>query len=346
MSAMNTPPKHICIIRLSAIGDCVNAVSAIQAIQHQWPTTQITWIIGTLEATLLTGLPGVNFVPFDKKKGWMEYFRIWRLLSKCHFDAVLLLQTALRASLISLGLKVSIKIGFHRSRAADLQWLFSNVKAEIPIKHHVVDNFFSVIQKLGIDPSIQPKWHIPIELEDQQWAASIIKNQPTVIISPAASKSIRNWTINGYKHIAEYAIKNGYQVILCGGKSLVEQQQGQDIVNSCEFKSLINMIGKTSLKQLFSLMSQAVLVISPDSGPAHMANAANTRVLGLYADQNPARTGPYNYQKQTVSVYELLSNSDIKGKNWRKRLKRHDAMEKITIESVISAFDLLTAMKK
>ncbi len=339
---MHTPPRHICVIRLSAIGDCVNAVAAIQAIQRQWPTTQITWIIGKLEATLLAGLPGINFIPFDKKKGWKEYLRIWRLLFQLNFDAILLLQTALRASIISLGLKSPVKIGFHRSRAADLQWLFSNIKAEIPVKHHVVDNFFAIIHKLGIDPSIQPEWHIPVALEDSEWAYSIINNKPTVIISPAASKAIRNWTIDGYKRIAEYAIQNGYQVLLCGGKSSEEYALGKEIA-AFQPDQIINMIGKTSLKQLFALMTQSILVISPDSGPAHMANAANTKVLGLYADQSPSRTGPYHYQKQTVSVYESLTNADPQ--NWRKRLNRHDAMGKITIESVIAAFNSLMTTK-
>lgn len=337
---MHTPPKHICLIRLSAIGDCVNAVAAVQAIQSQWPTTQITWIIGTLEATLLAGLPGINFVPFDKKKGWSEYLRIWRLLRLYHFDAILLLQTAIRASIISVGLQSPLKIGFHRSRASDFQWFFSNIKADIPQNPHVVDNFFAVIQKLGIDPSIRPKWNIPITFEDRNWASSIIKNKPTVIISPAASKTIRNWTIDGYKNIAEYATKNGFQVILCGGKSEAEQSLGHEIEDISSVP-IINMIGKTNLKQLFALMEQAKLVISPDSGPAHMANAAQTKVLGLYADQSPFRTGPYNYQLQSVSVYESLSKTADSDGSWRKRLKDPKAMEKITITSVTAAFDAL-----
>lgn len=53
---------------------CVcNTVAAVQAIQHQWPQTDIVWITGKLEAKLIEDIPGIRVIVFDKKEGWQGY---------------------------------------------------------------------------------------------------------------------------------------------------------------------------------------------------------------------------------------------------------------------------------
>ena len=84
MPLFSVPPKTLCLIRLSAIGDCVHAVAMVQAIQRQWPQTRIVWIMGKLEAQLLGDLPGIDVIPFDKKAGFRGYWQIWRQLR--HID--------------------------------------------------------------------------------------------------------------------------------------------------------------------------------------------------------------------------------------------------------------------
>ena len=71
----------------------------------------------------------------------------------------------------------------------------------------------------------------------------------------------------------------------------------------CDFQP-VDASGKTSLKQLAALIHQANLVISPDSGPAHIATTQGTPVIGLYAYHNPLRTAPYHNLDNVVSVYE------------------------------------------
>lgn len=67
MSLFNKPPQKICILRLSAIGDVCNTIAVVQAIQKHWPTTEITWITGALEAELLKSIPNINVVVFNKR---------------------------------------------------------------------------------------------------------------------------------------------------------------------------------------------------------------------------------------------------------------------------------------
>ena len=91
-------PKSLCLLRLSAIGDVCHAVAMVQHIQRHWPETKITWVIGKIEANLLAGLPGVEFVIFDKKqvyralKTYVPLLKVKNSMSyytcKWHFERV------------------------------------------------------------------------------------------------------------------------------------------------------------------------------------------------------------------------------------------------------------------
>ena len=116
MSLFTRAPKSLCILRLSAVGDVCHALAVIQHIQAYYPQTQITWVVGKTEFGLLEGIPNITLIPYDKKTGWKGLFSLWKTLKNQHFDALLNMQTAFRASIISLGIKAKYKIGFGKKR--------------------------------------------------------------------------------------------------------------------------------------------------------------------------------------------------------------------------------------
>lgn len=344
-----TAPKSLCMLRLSAIGDVTHAIALAQRIKSVWPGTELTWIIGKVEAQLVCPLlPEVNFVIFNKKKGWREYFRIWKLLKSEHFSALLHMQTAMRASIITLGIKAKYKLGFDTVRVSDKQNWFTNVKVPSPNSPHVVDGFMAFAKTLGIDAE-KPTWNIEIPQDDLTWAEnqSEIKNgKKLLVIAPAASKAFKNWTAQGYVDVIQYASQHNLEIILAGSPHPIEVALGNDIENllkQINNMSVTNIIGQTSLLQMLALLKRADLVISPDSGPAHMASIVNTPVIGLYAHHDPKRVGPYNYPELCVSIYQELAE-EAEGKpraelSWRYRVKDPDAMKKITSEQVISMLE-------
>lgn len=106
----------------------------------------------------------------------------------------------------------------------------------------------------------------------------------------------------------------------------------------CDFQP-VDASGKTSLKQLAALIHQANLVISPDSGPAHIATTQGTPVIGLYAYHNPLRTAPYHNLDNVVSVYEENVQKE-QGKPsselpWATKLKGKNLMAEIQVEQVV-----------
>ena len=338
-------PQSICILRLSAIGDVCHAVATVQAIQQRHPDAKITWIIGKIEAQLVAELKDIEFIIFDKKAGFKAYKDLWQQLKERKFDILLHMQIAIRASLATLCIRATEKWGFDKDRAKEGQWLFTNRQIKAQDSPHVADGFWGFAQAIGIDANSSPTWNMPLTIEDIQWRDKLLMDdRPYIIISPAASKEQRNWLPERYAVISDYANIRGYRVIITGGPTEMEQTLGKEIFQACQFPAL-NLIAKTSLSQLLTLIAKAELVIAPDSGPAHMATIVNTPVLGLYAHSNPKRTGPYHSFDSTVSVYDKLlkeqTGKSIDENPWGKRVKGENLMSLISIESVIAAFDLL-----
>ena len=344
MPLFTTAPRSLCLLRLSAIGDCCHAVALVQAIQRQWPATRITWIMGKVEASLLGDLPDIEVITFDKKQGLRGYLQVWRQLKGRRFDALLHLQSALRASMLSLGIRARYRLGFDATRAGDGQQLFTNLKVPSPASPHVLDGFLAFGRELGIR-DLTPVWQIPTTQEQDAWALDrIASDKPTLLIAPAASKAFKNWTAAGYAALADHAADKGFQVYLCGGPARLERDLAAEIQRLSQSKPE-DLVGQTSLKQLLALIGEASLVLAPDTGPAHMATLVGTPVIGLYAHHNPERTGPYLCREQVVSVYAQLMEAE-QGKPvaqlpWRSRLKDPVAMAYITPAMVISRFDQL-----
>ncbi|OCH39931.1 glycosyltransferase family 9 protein [Aliivibrio fischeri] len=341
MPLFTSAPHSLCILRLSAIGDVCHAIAAVQTIQTTWPSTKITWVVGKVEAQLIHDLPGITVIPFDKKLGLAGMRTIWHQLKDQQFDALVHMQLALRASLLTVGIKAKYKVGFNRKRAKEGQWLFTNRKIEDTASAHVLDSFYAFIEYLGV-PKREPSWNIPLSEVDLAFIDTHVSSEkPYVVISPAASKDERNWLTERYAQLADWLNEQGYQVVLCGSPSEREKQLGTAIESLAQ-SPLINIIGLTSLKQLTAVLKKATVVIAPDSGPAHIATTQHTPVIGLYGHSNPKRTGPYNSLPYVVSVYEhhvtQQQNKPIEDLKWSTRVKGDHIMQDITLDMVKEAF--------
>ncbi|MGL5109601.1 MAG: glycosyltransferase family 9 protein [Vibrio ordalii] len=337
-------PHSICFLRLSAIGDVCHAVAAIQTLQRYWPSTKITWVIGKVEAQLLQGLENVELIVFEKKQGFSGMRDVWKQLKGRRFDALVHMQLALRASLLTLGIKATYKIGFNFKRAKEGQWLFTNCKISDTESTHVLDSFYSFIEFLGV-PRSTPQWDLPIDKADHQFASTTLGDKPTLVISPAASKDERNWLSERYAIVGDYAFERGYQVVICGSPAEREKKLANDIISQMRYPAL-NLVGSTTLKQLTAVLSKASIVLAPDSGPVHIATTQGTPVIGLYGHSNPKRTGPYNNLEDVVSVYEKFivqqHGKTIDTLPWSTRVKGEHIMKAISVNAVIRAFDCIT----
>ncbi len=343
MYSSEISPKNICILRLSAIGDVVHAISVVRAIQSQVPTARITWVCGKFEYKLLKVIDGVKFIVFDKKMGLKAYFQLWKELKNEHFNVLLQMQVAVRANIASLGIKADKKIGWDKARSRDLHQLFINQRIDEVKQQHQAQGFLSFARAIGIKIG-EPEWNIPVTDDAQQFAKKyIIKNKPLLVISACSSHKLRNWLVERYAVLADYAI-NTYdmQVILSGGPSELETNMAKNIESHMQ-NQVLNLVGKDTLEQLIGLLSRATVVLTPDSGPSHIANALGVPVIGLHACTWSKRSGPYNSLLFCVDRFEEAAekylNKSANELPWGTKIEQSGVMGLITVEDVCQQLD-------
>ncbi len=342
---LSVAPKKICLLRLSALGDVTHALPVVRAIQKRWPKSEITWICGKLEHRLLSGIKNVRFVVFNKSAGWRAFVDLHNRLQGERFDVLLHMQVAARANLVSALVKADIKLGWDSVRSRDFHRWFVNHQVLHESQQHQVQGFLSFARALGIEV-LQPDWDLPVSDEATAFANEHIPQENGVLlISPCSSHSLRNWPAWKYAKVADYAVENlDMSVVLSGGPSPLEQEMGR-CIEEAMLQPAVNLVGKDTLQQSLAMLQSADVVISPDSGPAHIANALGTPVIGLYACTWAKRSGPYHSLGHCVDRYEAAAQEFLRTPaeklRWGKKIEKPGVMDLIKVDDVTERLDRL-----
>mgnify|MGYP000095720927 FL=1 len=332
-----TPPKNIAFFRLSALGDVVLAIPLIRALQKQWPNCKITWITSSAVYPLLQGLEDVEFLVIQKPKSLSDYLSLRKLFKNYQFDVLLAAQASLRTNLIYPFINAKRKIGFDNGRARDLHSFF--VKEQIaPADEHLAQGFMGFAKLLGLEGS-ELNWHLYVGDEDKAWAKTLRSQPKMVAINAAASKAERTWSAKNYADFIDAAFaKYQCQVVLTGGPAKNEVDLAEQIQQLAK-TPIENLVGKTSHKQIAALLGEVDCLIAPDTGPAHIAVAMHTPVIGLYAVARSGLSGPFQNPDYTVDKYpEAVTKylgKDFKEAGWHERVHHERAMDLIKVEDVM-----------
>ena len=274
MPLLHSPPREVCLLRVSAIGDTCHVVPLLRTLQHAWPEARFTWVIGKLEAKLMRLLPEVDFITFDKRAGLQGLLATRRELATRQFDLLLHLQVAFRASLLAQAVRAPVKLGFDRARAREGQWWFTTHRTPPQGRVHVLDSLMAFATTLGLaDTGLAPtlataataaggsgtlrqiraglQWNLPLPPEATAYADALVPaGQRTLVISPCSSHVLRNWRPERYAAVAEHAVHaHGMQVIVCGGPSDLERGMAAAICATARVP-VLNQVGKDTLPQL------------------------------------------------------------------------------------------------
>lgn len=342
-SPTKPPPRTLCLLRTSALGDASHVVPLVRTLQANWPQTKLTWIIGKLERRLVGDIEGVEFITFDKSAGLAGFKLVRSELAGRRFDALLQMQVALRSNLLSLLVDAPIRIGYDAARSKELHGFSINRRIPARVNQHVLDALGSFVEPLGLKQD-RVRWDIPIPDAALEFAEQHLPgDQPTLLVSPCSSHALRNWRPQRYAAAMDHAAQVlGWRVVLCGGPNAYERDFGDAILAACKHRP-VDLIGKDTLKQLLALLQRATLVLSPDSGPMHLANAVGTPVLGLHAATNPNRSGPYSDRQWCVDRYDAAARK-FRAKpaaqlKWGTRIQHEGVMELIKVDAVIERLD-------
>lgn len=340
------PPDSICLLRTSALGDVTHVVPIVRTLQAHWPRTRLTWIVGKLEHRLVGDLPGVEFIVFDKAAGWRGLVDLRARLRGRRFDALLHMQVALRANLVSALVRARLRVGYDAARSKDLHGWFVNRRIAARAGEHVLDAMAGFLEPLGLRQT-EVRWDLPIPAAAEAFAATHLPGDArTLLVSPCSSHRLRNWRSERYAAVIDHAADRRWRVVLCGGPGAFEREFGDAIVRACKAPP-IDLIGKDTLKQFLALCRRADLVLTPDSGPMHMANAVGTAVLGLHAASNPNRSGPYSDRRWCVDRYDAAARQ-FKGQPaselaWGTKIEYPGVMDLIETDAVIERFEAFAA---
>ncbi len=345
---MDAPPDNICILRLSALGDATHTVPVVRALRDAWPETRITWIIGKLEHKLLSRLNGIEFIVFDKRGGLGAVGELHHALAGRRFDLLLHMQVALRANVLSRLVKSPIRLGWDAARSRDRHtWFTTHRVASVPFQHQV-QGFLEFPRALGIDVE-EPTWELPVGEDDRAWAAEHLPDDgPILLISPCSSHRLRNWSVDRYAAVADHAAKAlGMRVVLSGGPSDLERETGAAI-EAAMAAPAVNLVGRDTLTQSLAVMERAAVLLTPDSGPAHMASALGTPVVGLHAATWSRRSGPYRFLGLCVDRYPEAARK-YRGKEpeelrWGHRIEEPGVMDLVEVDAVIDKLERALAL--
>jgi heptosyltransferase I len=133
-------------------------------------------------------------------------------------------------------------------------------------------------------------------------------------------------------------------VLICGGPSVLEREMGAAIQQHMK-RSAANLVGQDTLLQLLATLQRARVLISPDSGPAHMATCVGTPVIGLYAATRLARSGPYLSLQRSVDCYAQVAqqfmHKPAEQLSWVTKIEYPGVMDLLQPDAVIQKLDAL-----
>ena len=331
---------RVCVVMMSALGDAVHTLPVINAIKRQHARAHITWVLQRASAELVAGHRSVDEIAlFDRHRGLGAFLDIRRQLRARTFDLVLALQVYLKAGLVTGLTRSPVKLGFDRARARDLNWLFTTHRVPAHPIQHVQDQYFEFLRFLGI--TIHPvEWDLGPWPHEREWQQRFFSqfSRPIAALVIATSKREKDWLPERWAQLCD-VLSDGYglQPVLVGGQSERERRAEREILARTRTRPH-SALG-SGLRALVGILDRAAVVISPDTGPLHMAVALDTPVISLIGFTDPRRTGPYRaFQDLVVDAY------NVPGENPPVTMQtRPGRMARIRVEDVIKKLELWRA---
>jgi heptosyltransferase I len=288
------PIRRIGIVMMSAVGDAVHVLPLLTALKRHSPDVHVTWVLQPGAASLVRGHWAVDeIIPFDRAQGWRAYPAVRRELTRRPFDVVLALQVYFKAGIVTSFTRAPVKLGFDRTRARDLNWLFTTDRIPPRAGQHVQDQYFEFLEALGIP-------HEPVSWDLGPWAEERARQreffqrfeQPIAPIVVGTSKVEKDWFPERWAEVCDALSGDfGLQPVLVGGRSARETTAERTILERARVP-VTSALG-SGLRNLVGILDGAALVLSPDTGPLHMSVALNRPVISLMGYTNPKRVGPY-----------------------------------------------------
>lgn len=333
--------KHILVIRLSAMGDVAMTVPVLRAFSLQYPDVKITVVSRPFFKPFFEGISNLDFFPIDvkeKHKGFLGLLRLYGDLKKHKIDAVADLHNVLRSKVVRNLFSISGKrtAATDKGRADKKALTRVENKVFAPVKS-MFERHCDTFKKLGFsidlsEPVFPPKGVLSKEISE----ITGTKSEKWIGIAPFAQYDSKVYPLDLMQQVIEGLSKEEYKIFLFGGG----EKEIQLLNNlKANHENVIVVAGKIKLQQELDLISNLDIMLSMDSGNAHIAAMLGIKVITLWGATHPfAGFKPFNQpmhfcitadrEKYPLIPTSVYGNKKVEG--------YEDAMRSILPETVIN----------
>jgi len=297
---------NILISRLSALGDCVCTLPVAVALKRAFPESRITWAVDPRFSGIIECCQSVDDIqrvkPGFKPASWPSF--------DTQFDLALDMQGLSKSGLVVARAKAGKKLGYHWQR--ELAPLFSSAVKPDPSSLHVVDQYVDVARAAGAECERADFGMAPFE-EDRVKCREVLSEHgvkgPFVVLNAGAGWASKRWPALHFSRLSDMISAKGISAVFIGGKAEGDQQAFREVEQQSQ-SPIVNLLGKTSVRELVSLISLANAHVGGDTGSSHVAAALGVPAVGLYSITKPARSCPYgqihrcHYAERTLGDIE------------------------------------------
>ena len=344
----NNNIKKILIIRLSALGDAIHTLPLANALRKKYPNVQLDWIVEDKAEKFISNNLLLNNVYIIERKKWKknnifnvfkEFYSIIQKIRLEKYDIVIDTQQLLKSSII-MGLS-----GGKRKIALDggreFSWIFANEiiktdKKQFDINYHVVKRNLEIARYLDCN-DLEVEFKFPdLSKEYSKNIIDIIKNidklKKTILIAPATTWKNKHWSVEGWVDLIN-EFKESCNIIITATEK--ERSLTDKILDKVSGKNIINLTGMTTLSDIVYICKNVDLIISPDSGSAHIAwMTGHPRIITLFFATSSNRTAPYG--DKYFSVQSEVICSPCMKKKCKLKTNKNKCIQEISSEKIIN----------
>lgn len=288
------PTDRVCIVMLSTVGGAVWTLPLLNALKRARPTTHISWVIQPGPAALVQGHGAVDkLILFDRSKGLRGFLDVRRRLESERFDVAIAPQSYLKTGIVTSFVKAPVKLGVSRAKARDANSFFTTHQLPGGAPQHIQDDFLDFARSLGVDPE-PPEWKLGPWTSERPWQREFYSafDRPVAAIVVASTDDERDWPAERLAQLTDTLwFDHGLEPVLVGGTS-ARELRAKSIIDAKGRRQPRSALG-SGLRRLVAILDGAALVISPDTGPLHIAAALDRPVISLMGFTNPKRKAPY-----------------------------------------------------
>jgi lipopolysaccharide heptosyltransferase II len=265
-------------------------------LRRAFPRAFLVWSIEPACLPLLQGNSAIDeIIVLERRRFWRTAGRFLARVRAGNFDLVLDLQRLFKSGFISWWSGAGQRIGFHRKDSKEFNWIFNNLHIpaygeEIP----KIEHYLKFADYLGIERA-PLEWQFNLTADEQ----ASIKDHLAKITGPFAALFVgtrwqsKQWFPSQMSECADQLqVDYGLGVVLLGSKD--DQPLAREVVALSRSK-IIDLAGRTTLREAIGVIQRARIAVGPDTGLMHIAAALRTPVISLWGATSPQRTGPYGY---------------------------------------------------